>query len=104
MSQKSNVIAVNITFKNTEATDALKKYGADKIETCLRKFVHHDTEAHLVLKVEKKRQIAEVDLNADGSSFTASEVSDNMYKSIDGLVDTLSRQLRKHKEKLTRHH
>jgi len=104
MTQKTKIINVNITFRHTEATDALRTYATDKITNCLQKFAHQDTDAHLVLSVEKNRQIAEVTAHVDGSTLNAKEESDKLYTAIDTLVDTLSQQLRKKKEKLTAHH
>lgn len=104
MSHQSHVVNVNITFRHTEATDALKQYAADKISNCLQKFVHRDTEAHLVLSVEKNRHIAEVSFNGDGAHINGKEESDDLYRSIDALVDSVAQQLRKHKEKITAHH
>jgi len=98
------LINVNITFRNTDATDALKAYATDKISNCVGKFVHHDTEAHVVLKVERNRQIAEVSLHSDGADFAGREESDNLYASIDALTDSIGQQLRRHKDKLTKHH
>lgn len=104
MSENNRVINVNITFRNTEATDAIKSYATEKIRNCLKKFVHHDTEAHVVLKVEKNRQIAEISCRSDGADFNAKEESGDLYSSIDTLVDSLTHQLRKHKDKITAHH
>lgn len=103
MSNTKN-ISVTTAFKNFEATDALRSTAEDKIVACLKKFVHHDTEARLVLKVEKSRQIAELTFHTDGHDFQAKEESADMYSSIDMLVNNMSRQLLKHKEKLTAHH
>lgn len=100
----SKLVHVNIAFKNTDATDALKTYATDKLSVCLKKFVHQDTEAHMVLKVEKNRHIAEVTFNADGGNFHCSEESSDLYASIDALAHSVSGQLRRHKEKLTRRH
>lgn len=100
----SNIVNINVTFRNTEPTDALKNYAVDKLSTCLKKLVHQDTEAHVVLQVEKKRQIAEVNFHTGGADFKGSETSENMYKSIDSLVNSITEQLRRHKEKQTQHH
>ncbi len=97
-------VHLNITFKNTEASDALRQYANDKLCPCLAKFVHHDTEAHLVLRVEKNRQVADISFRTDGADFRGSEENMDMYAAIDALVDSLTKQLRKHKEKLTSHH
>jgi len=100
----NNSVSVNITFRNTQGTDALKNYATEKITNCLKKFVHRDTEVHLVLIVEKNHQIAEVAFSADGNRFACKEESKDLYTSIDALVKSLSGQLRKHKEKLVNHH
>lgn len=97
-------ISVVTTFRNFEASDALKGTAEEKVVACLSKFVHHDTEAHLVLNVEKARQIAELTFHADGADFQAKEESADMYSSIDKLMHNMSRQLSKHKEKITAHH
>lgn len=97
-------INIHITFRNTQATEAIKKHAEDKLEHCLQKFVHHDTEAHVVLSVEKNRQIAEINFRRDGADFHCKEESGDLYGSIDMLCDSLSKQLRKHKERITSHH
>ena len=100
----TRIVNVNIAFRNIDPTDALRTYAADKISHCLQKYVHHDTEAHVVLKVEKTRQIAEVTFRTDGADFVGSEQSEDMYASIDNLIGNVTRQLSKHKEKITNHH
>lgn len=104
MSSSARVININIAFLNVEATDAIKQYATDKVKNCVQKFAHQDTEAHVVLKVEKTRQIAEVSMHLSGHDFIVKEESDSLYASIDKLTDSLSQQLRKHKDKATRHH
>lgn len=95
---------VAVTFKNTEATPPLKLYAEEKISHCVKKFLHHSTDIHVILKVERNRQIAEVTFHSDGHDFACKEESDDLYASIDALVAALSTQLRKHKEKITKHH
>jgi putative sigma-54 modulation protein len=97
-------VSFNITFRNTEATDAIRQHTTEKLSHTLKKFVHHDTEVHVVLTIEKNRQIAEASFHADGSDFACKEESKDLYTSIDMLAHSLSNLLRKHKEKLTEHH
>ena|SRR3990167_7912189 len=97
-------VKVNITFRNTDGTNPLKNYASEKLTSCLQKFVHHDTEVHLVLSVEKNRQSAEISFHADGNDFAAKEETGDLYASIDALVRTVTGQLRKNKEKLTSHY
>jgi putative sigma-54 modulation protein len=97
-------VHVNITFRNTGSTEPLKEYATEKLTNCIKKFAHQDTEAHLVLSVEKNRQIAEVSFHMDGADFAGKEESSDLYVSIDSLTSSLGKQLRKHKERLTKHH
>jgi len=104
MVAKPKNVAVNITFRNTDPTEPLKAYATEKVTNCLQKFVHHDTEAHVVLSVEKDRHISELTFRVDGSDFNSREETRDLYTSIDAVVGSISGQLRKHKEKMTKHH
>ena len=104
MSDAKKAVHVNIAFLNLDSSEALKQYATDKVSNCVRKFAHQDTEAHVVLKVEKTRQIAELSMHLSGHDFVVKEESQNLYASIDMLADSLTTQLRKQKEKVTSHH
>jgi putative sigma-54 modulation protein len=43
-------------------------------------------------------------MHLSGHDFFVKEESHNLYASIDMLADSLTNQLRKHKEKVTSHH
>lgn len=104
MSESAGKVNIQIAFRNMEATEALKSYTVEKLSGCIQKFIHRNTEAHVVLKIEKNRQIAEVTFHSEGHDFAAKEESQDMYASIDQLVSSLTQQLRRHKERLTSHH
>lgn len=104
MTHQAHKITFRISFKNTEGTDPIRKYTTEKLEHAISKFIHHDTDVHVILKVEKNRQIAEATFRTDGADFVAREESDSLYPAIDALAEALAHQLRKHKEKLTEHH
>ncbi|WP_346417502.1 ribosome hibernation-promoting factor, HPF/YfiA family, partial [Listeria welshimeri] len=90
-------VNVSITFRNIEATPPLKQFATEKVSNCLQKFVHQDTEAHLVLTVERNRQVAEISFHADGADFSAREEQEDLYVAIDALIDRITQQLRKNK-------
>lgn len=106
MRDHSNIIIhINISFRNTTPSDALKSRVTEKLENVMQKFLHRDTSAEVVLSVEKKdRHVAEVHLQADGSDVKASAESSDLYASIDALADSLTTQLRRHKERMKEHH
>jgi putative sigma-54 modulation protein len=104
MSSKHKNVYVTLSYRNTAPTEALSTYAEEKIKNCVQKYVHQDTDVQVVLSVEKNRQIAEATFHSDGANFAGKQESSDLYVSIDQLVDSLTHQLRKHKDKITSHH
>lgn len=94
---------LNISGHHIEVTDSLRGYVEQKIERIER---HFDivSDVHCILTVEKLRHKAEAKVNVSGGTIFAETTEEDMYAAIDGLVDKLDRQVRKHKEKLSDHH
>lgn len=88
---------IHITFRHLETSPAVKEYIESKAEK-FAKFLHEPIEAHFVVEVQKIRQLAEVTITAKNFKFHGVEESENMYASIDLLIDKVDRQLKKHKE------
>ncbi|HBV77214.1 MULTISPECIES: ribosome hibernation promoting factor [Vibrio] len=93
---------INITGHHVDLTDALNEYVNTKFQK-LERFFEHINNTHVVLRVEKLQQVAEATLHVNHGEIHASSQNENMYASIDDLVDKLARQLSKHKEKLSSH-
>ena len=94
---------LTITGHHIDVTPALR----DKVESKLSKLERHFdnlTDIHCILTVEKLQHKAEATVNLSGGTIHADAIHDDMYAAVDALVDKLSRQVRKHKEKLTDHH
>ncbi|CCH47786.1 ribosome hibernation-promoting factor, HPF/YfiA family [Pseudodesulfovibrio piezophilus] len=91
---------ISFTFKNFEPSDHLKGYAQKRFEK-IGKFVP-DSEADLQvnLLVEKFRHKADVILNADNIHISAYEDSEDMYSTIDMVLDKLEAQLRRMREKV----
>jgi len=91
---------ISFTFKNFEPSDHLKGYAQKRFEK-LAKFVS-DSEADLQvnLLVDKFRHKADVILNADAIHISAYEDSEDMYSTIDMVLDKIEAQLRKMREKM----
>ncbi len=94
---------LNVTGQNIDMTDSLHNYVEEKMVRIERHF-DHVTNVHVVLSVEKTRQMAEATINTSGADLHANAENEDMYAAIDSLVDKLDRQVKKHKEKLTDHH
>ena len=93
---------INLTGHHVEITDSLRNYVDTKFSKLERHFDHINN-VHVILQVDKVRQIAEAKMNVNGGEIFANSESEDMYAAIDTLVDKLDRQVIKHKEKMTRH-
>lgn len=100
----AHTINVNIACRNLELTDAIKNHAEKKFSHTLSKFAHQDLDVHLVLHVEKHRQIAEAQVHVTGHTFHSKEEGSDLYVAIDKVADILAAQLKKNKEKLVAHH
>ncbi len=92
----------SVTFKKLDPSDALKSYIQKKVDR-FDKMLDSPAEANVVLSVEKIRHIAEITLTCDRLQIHAKEESENMYSSIDTLMDKIKIQIKKNKEKVRRH-
>lgn len=91
---------LQFTGHNLEITPVLRDFTASKFKK-LNRYANTITSTHIILNVDKLRQIAEAKLHIPGSEIYAQAESDDMYKTIDLLIDKLTRQLKKHKDKNT---
>lgn len=94
---------INITGKNFKVTPAIKSYAEEKIEPLQKRYTQI-TNLHLVLNIEHNDNIAEGTLHFHGNEIHATATSNDMYQAIDGLVEKLSGQIHKQKEKIIDSH
>lgn len=90
---------INITGRHLELDDNIRSYAEKKLHKA-ETFFDRIIEAHMILSAEKHRRIAEVTLNAKRVKFYAEEETENIYASIDGVMEKIDKQIRKYKEKL----
>ncbi|MDD3656018.1 MAG: ribosome-associated translation inhibitor RaiA [Atribacterota bacterium] len=88
-----------IKGKQFEVTDSIENYIRKKMKK-LEKYFDQIIEAVATISVEKNRHIFEVTLQAKKAMIRAEEESDNIYNSIDRVIEKLERQIVKYKEKL----
>ncbi len=93
---------INLTGHHMDITPAIRAFVQEKLERIERHF-DHITNIHVILTVEKDRQKAEATIHVNKGNIFAEASNDNMYTSIDMLIDKLDRQVIKHKEKLSNH-
>ncbi len=94
---------INITARHLRLTDAIDSYVRQKVAKAAKFFDGDNVMAHVILSVEKNRQITEIVFSVGGKAFRAKEESEDLYASIDLTVDKLTKQLRKQKEILKIH-
>lgn len=93
---------INVTFRHLPSSDALRDHANDKVEK-FQKYLIEPVEIHFVLRVEKIRQIAEININSKNYRAHAIEASQDMYTSIDKVVTKAFAQVRRHKERVKNH-
>jgi putative sigma-54 modulation protein len=93
---------INLVGHNVEITSALRAFTEDKLNKLERHF-DKITSIHVVFDVEKLRQIAEASILVSKSKLHARAESEDMYVTVNMLVDKLDRQLIEHKEKTHKH-
>lgn len=87
---------ITITFRHMEGTDAAKRFAHEKVAK-LQKFLRQAMTAQVTLSVEGLEHVAEVAIQSGSAHFHASERSQDMYASIDMVIDKLERQIRAQK-------
>lgn len=90
---------LHITGHHLEITPAIREYATEKFNKIKRHF-DHVMDVNIILSVEKLKQKAEATVHMSGKDLFAECDDENLYAAIDALVDTMDRQVKKHKEKL----
>jgi len=93
---------VSITGRHIELTDPLKQYVQEKLQHLKHSF-DQVVDVHVVLSVEKFRQRCEISIQANRLNIHGSHETEDMYASIDGVVDKLDRQLKRYRAKMRKH-
>ena len=93
---------INLTGHHIDLTDSMKAYVNEKM-TKLERHFDQVTDTHVILTVDKQGHKAEATVHMSGNNVFADCISEDMYAALDGLVDKLDRQVKKHKEKLKNH-
>ncbi len=93
---------VSVTFRNTGSESWFKDYVTERLNR-IQKYIDKPVEAHVVLSVEKFRNVAEINIMAKGINLVGKEEAKDMQLAIDNVIDKIERQIKKHKEKSREH-
>ena len=87
------------TEKRMDSSEDLRAYATRKIGK-LDKFFKTDAEAFVTFSIERGRFLAEITIHNNGMYYRASELTNDMYASVDSGVAAIERQIRRNKTRL----
>jgi putative sigma-54 modulation protein len=93
---------IDISARHFHVTEALKSYLAEKTGK-LDKYTLKLETAHVVLEVQKFRQICEITVIGKNLRFTAKEESADMYAAFDKSFGNIQLQLARYHDRLRDH-
>ncbi|MDU2063544.1 MAG: ribosome-associated translation inhibitor RaiA [Sporomusaceae bacterium] len=92
---------MNVRGKNIEITPALREYVEKRVGK-ITKYFDGIGDISAILKVEKGQHIVEVTVPVNGMLLRGEESTNDMYTSIDLVVDKIEKQIEKYKTKISR--
>jgi putative sigma-54 modulation protein len=93
MEHQEAAMNIAITFRQMDSTDAMKGYAHEKVGR-LQKFLREPMKGQVKLSCQSRQHSAEVEIHAGARHYHAHETSEDMYASIDKVIDKLERQIR----------
>ena len=85
--------------KKMDSSEDLRAYATKKISK-LDRFFKNEGEAFVTFSLERGRFRAEITIHNNGTYYRASELTSDMYVSIDSGVAAIERQIRRNKTRL----
>ena len=90
---------VRITARHFDLTDDLKQFAETRMQSLTRYF-DNIIGIHLKLDVEKYRHSADLNATVHGTMLSCSANSNDMYASVDEVVNKMETQVKKYKSRL----
>ena len=87
------------TEKRMDSSQDLRAYAVKKISKLDRLF-KNEAEAYVTFSLERGRFLAEITIHSNGMFYRASELTNDMYASVDSGVAAIERQIRRNKTRL----
>jgi putative sigma-54 modulation protein len=84
---------ISITFRQMDTSDAIKQYATDKVAK-LQRFLRRPMTAKVTVSLDRRKHVVEARISSGSEHLEAHEVTDDMYASIDQVMDKLERQIR----------
>ena len=90
-------MTVNMSFKQMDASDAIRTYASEKSER-LTKYFNGRINVNWNFSVEKQLHVAHCHLIGNNMDYFAQAETESLHASVDTVIDKIERQIRKHKE------
>ena len=85
---------IDFHFRNLDTSEAMKSFAAEKLAK-LEKYLRPPSDAHVTFSVERHLHCIDVILNSSGERYQGRAEQEDMYASIDLVIDKLLRQLKR---------
>lgn len=89
---------IDFTGRGVEVSDRIREFTLSKMDR-LKKMLGDIQDVKTVFTVEKYRHRAEINFHADRHDFHGAEETHDLFQSIDGVIEKLEKQVRRHKDK-----
>ncbi|MDO4982090.1 MAG: ribosome-associated translation inhibitor RaiA [Eubacteriales bacterium] len=89
------------TEKKMDSSEELRAYSIKKISK-LDRFFKTEADAYVTFSIERGRFLAEITIHNNGLYYRASELTNDMYASVDSGVAAIERQIRRNKTRLAK--
>lgn len=99
---KDKVMQVEISGIHIPITEEVDEYIKKKLGK-LNKYLHQNFSARIILKVEKGRYLAEVNVISNRFTIRGNGIASDLYASIEMAIDKANKQAKRHKEKIQSH-
>ena len=90
-------MVLNISFKHMDSSDALKAYTQEKSERLMKYFDGRIT-VDWNFSIEKQSRVAHCHLVGNNMDYFGEASTEDLYASVDVVIEKIEKQLRKHKE------
>lgn len=83
---------ISMTFRHMDPSDAMKELVEDKVAR-VKKYLQGPIDVNVVLSMERYLHVCDMTISSGGQTFKSREESDDMYTSIDRVIEKIERQI-----------
>lgn len=93
-----NTMQIRVSGQGLDVSSTLRELMEKKLRR-IKSHLDEMTNAHITFHVNKIRQVADANIKLPGGTINAQAESDDMYKTVDLLMNKIQTQLAKYKAK-----